>query len=408
MGYFNYKIIDTDGMPRGGLVELPFDSPMSAIAFLERQGGTVLYANPLPNWLGSLVGMVGRFFEAKISREELAEALTNLSVMLRAGVPLLSGLRDTMASHDNPSLAKVGKEMVMRIENGSSFTDAAKSYPRIFPDIMLFLTRLGEESGSLDRTIKDAAEHIRRIDRIIKDTKQALIYPSFMFVAILGALGFWIYIVVPTMKGLFKSMQLDLPPLTVWVIDGSMFVMENFISIVTGIVVFSMLFKQAVRRIQPLRLKVHGVYLKLPVVKLIINAYNLAFITEYFRMLVNAGVDIVRSLEILGEALGNEVYRTRMARVRSSLFQGLTLRESFEQAKLFPSFVVRMIGVGEQSGTLSDQLGYLAEEYRMRLDRLVANIGKTVEPLALMVGGGLFALMAGSLFAPLYQLISKI
>ncbi|MBF0588532.1 MAG: type II secretion system F family protein [Magnetococcales bacterium] len=408
MSFFHYKRISKEGKVDGGLIELPFDNPNSAMTYLERDGGTVLFAQPLSDWLGTILHYLVIFVEKPVSREELAEALNNLAVILKAGIPLLGGIKDTVAAHENPTLSKIGGQIVQRIESGSSFSDAAKGFTRIFPDTMLFLIRLGEESGSLDRTIKDAAEHEVRMDKIAKDMKGAMIYPIFMLVAIFGAMIFWIAFVVPPMIGMFAKMQVELPPLTVWLINtaeflelhgGTMFL--AFVSVIV-LIVFS------VRQFQPVRRMFHLILLKTPVIKLIMVTYNLAFITEYFSLMLRSGVDVMYSLKVLSEALSNEVYKEKMAEVRDHLIQGIPLKEAFERAEIFPGFVVRMIGVGEQSGTLSDQLEYIATEYRQKLAFLVANIGKVIEPIALGIGGGLFVLMAVALFSPLYTLIGSI
>ncbi|OSM04317.1 putative type II secretion system protein [Magnetofaba australis IT-1] len=390
------------------MIELPFDSPLSAMTYLEQQGNTVIFATPLPPAMGALVGMVNRFLQQPVTQAEMAESLTNVSVMLKAGVPLITAIRDAIGEHDNKTLARIGRELVLRVESGSSFTDACARYPQVFPDTIRFLIRLGEETGGLDRTVKDAADHAKKMDRIKKDTKSALTYPTFMFIAIFGAMFFWVYLVVPPMADLFKSFRVPLPAMTVIVIGASKAFAENIGTIlaVGATAIFSL--SMAIKLHQPTRRGWHWLLLRIPVFKLIVSSFNLAFITEYMSLMINAGVDIMRSLQILKEALPNEIYREKLDMVRERLVQGVSLRESFTEAKIFPTFVVRMIGVGEQSGTLSDQLEYVAEEYRLKLDDIVANIGKLVEPLAIMIGGGMFIVLAMALFSPLYYLIKSI
>lgn len=408
MGYFRYKQITNEGKLVGGLIDLPFTNPMSAMTFLERKGGTVIFAQPVPHWLGAMLTLAARFIEKPVSREELAESMNNLSVMLKAGIPMLAALQDTLADHANPTMARVGKEVLMRIESGSSFSDALTAYKRVFPESVIFLARLGEESGTLDRTVKDAANHELRIYRIIKETKSALTYPAFMFVAIFGALAFWLYFVVPPMVGMFKSMRLDLPALTVFVIQASEYVTNHAQSLVVGVACTLVGLSMLIRKNRKARKIYHATMLRLPVIKTLLHTFNIAFIAEYFSMMVRSGVDILYSLDVLSHAITNEVYRERVAMVRASLLQGLSLRESFQNANIFPNFVIRMIGVGEQSGTLSDQLTYIAEEYQHRLTALVGIIGKSIEPIALAIGGGIFALMTAALFLPLYKMIGSI
>ncbi|MBF0625470.1 MAG: type II secretion system F family protein [Magnetococcales bacterium] len=407
MSMFFYRLIDSDARLRGGLIDLPFSNPLSAITYLERQGSTVLFVNPLPPWAATITQKTIKFFQQPITRAELGEALVNVSVMLRAGVPLLGALEDSIADHDNPTLSRLGKEIIMRVEGGSSLTDAVASYPDVFPSSMIFLIRLGEESGSLERTIKDAGEHLKRMDRIMKDTRSALIYPAFIFTAIFGAMAFWLIIVVPVLQDLFRQQELKLPEMTLVVMAIGDFLAHYVLYLVGGIVAFIMFLATLIRNFKPIRRGFHFIMLKLPVVKRIVSSYNLAFITEYLSLLLTAGVDIFKSLDTMGQSLHNEIYREKLVVVRNHLVQGIGLRESFKMASLFPNFMVRMIGVGEQSGTLSEQLGFIANEYRLSLDDLVKNIGKIIEPIALAVGGGLFMIMIVALFTPVYQLIQK-
>lgn len=408
MPYFRYKLIERDGRPRSGLVDLPFENELSAMTWLERQGGTVLYARLLPGLMGAAIATVLALFQRRVQRSELKEALANLSVMLRAGVPVLNALQDTLVENDNPSLARVGRDLVMRIQGGASLSDALAFHQATFGDTVLFTVRLGEESGNLDRTLDDAAAHVAQNDRIARDIRGALYYPAFAFTAIFGALFFWIYFVTPTMIDLFVSLDVALPPLTLAVIATSEYLEQNALHLLLLGAAGVALVMAAVRSLPAVRSVWHALLLRTPLVGRIMQTYNIAFITTYLGLLNRSGVDAFRSFDLLSRAVRNEVYRRRLAEARDTLTQGNTIREALAQTRLFPPFVVRMIGVGEESGSLAEQFGFIADEYRDRLTRTVATIGKTVEPVAIGIGGALFILLAAALFLPIYQLIASV
>jgi len=408
MALYRYKLIEASGRPSGGLIELPFENELSAMAYLERQGATVIFARLLHPLLARIVAFFYGLRDQRVTRADIAETLSNLAVMLGAGIPVLAALRDTMVGNDNRTIAALGRDMVMRVEGGSSLSDAASYHPTFFHSTVQFLMRIGEESGTLDRTLRDAAEHVRRIDRIIKDTRSALIYPIFVFISIFGALIFWLSVVVPTMQGLFIQLQVPLPALTKWIIAAAAFLEAHYKPIVLTILGLILGFTILIKRSPLARHRFHALLLRTPIIKRVLVAFNLAYISEYFSLLIASGVDILRSLEVLRGTLHNDVYKERLSIVRGGLVQGVTLRQSFAEAGVFPGFVVRMIGVGEETGTLTGQLNYIAEEYRDRLDRLVANIGKIVEPVAILVGGGIFIVMAVGLFMPVYQLVGAV
>jgi general secretion pathway protein F/type IV pilus assembly protein PilC len=150
------------------------------------------------------------------------------------------------------------------------------------------------------------------------------------------------------------------------------------------------------------------ILLRTPIAKSIVTASVLAYISEYFAMLINAGIDILQSVNILGDSVSNEVYRDKLVEVKGFLENGEGISDSFKDAVIFPNFVVRMMSVGEYSGTLSDQLGYIAEQYRNKLSILVSTIGKSIEPLILMVAGAIFAVVIIGLFLPIYDLVSQV
>ena len=408
MAWFRYKLIDSNGRPRGGLIELPFESPMSATTYLERQGGTVIFAQPLPWLLAALIGMLQRLRERPVKGPEVAEALTNLSVMIRSGIPAITAIRDAIADSDNPTLARVGEEMVVRVEGGTGIAAAIQAYPRVFPETVGFLIDIGERSGTLDRTSRDAAEHVKRTNQIKEDIKKAVTYPAFMILAVLAALTFWLAMVVPVVRDLFEGMGVELPALTVAIIQVSDWMVAHYVALLTGLAVAIGGLVGAVRTLRPVRRLWHRILLRLPVVGNAVMTSNIAFIAEYLGLMLNAGVDMMSSLRTLRHSVANEVYRERLDTVGNELLRGRPLRDAFETAGVFPRFVQRMVGVGEESGQLTEQLQYIAEEYQRRLNNLVAGLSKVIEPIALAIGGGLFLVLIVGLFLPIFDLVAEV
>ncbi|MBF0295734.1 MAG: type II secretion system F family protein [Magnetococcales bacterium] len=405
MAYFHYKLIGKDGVARGGLVHLPFDSPLSAIAFLEQKGAAVIFAQPLHPMVGAVYGVLERFFETRVETTEMAEALNNVAIMLKSGISVVAAIQDAMADSENPTMSKLGHDLVGRIQSGSSLSESARNWSRFFPDTALFLMRIGEETGTLDRTIKDASRHMIKVDRIFRETKSALTYPAIMMGAILLAMAFWLYFVVPMMLPLITGTGHELPGLTKAIIATADFLTNHVQLILVTMVVLVVLFIQLLKRVKRFRRLVHAFLLFMPIISKVVHASNLAFITEYFSLLLKAGVDVIKSIDILERSLSNDIYKEKMLEVRTGLINGLGLRRSFADAGIFPAFVVRMIGIGEVSGALSEQLEFAAEEYGRRLDDTVKALTKSIEPIALAIGGGLFIVMLVGMFMPLYSIV---
>lgn len=407
MAWFRYKLIDSSGRPRGGLIDLPFENPMSAMTYLERQGGTVIFAQPLPRLLGIIVGFLKGLVEKPIKPDDIVEGLTNFSVMIRSGLPAITAIEDSFAQSDNPSVQRMGREIITRVENGASLSASFSAY-KAFPSTVGFLLRVGEESGTLDRTTRDAASHVRRVNQIKQDIRRALTYPMFMISAILGALIFWIVMVVPVVTDLFDAMDVDLPMLTIIIIETSDWMATYYLPFLVGVVGVIVGAVAAIKTVQPVRKLWHKMVLRTPVFGNVVMTSNVAFITEYLSLMLNAGVDMMTSLQTLRASVSNEVYKERLTTVGEELVAGRPLRDSFETAGVFPPFVQRMVGVGEESGQLTDQLRYVAEEYEQRLNNMVAGLSKVIEPIALAIGGGLFILMVVGLFLPIFDLIAEV
>ena len=408
MNYFRFKVIEPNGVISSGVLKLPYEETDSALAYLERQGGTALFVKKVGP-IGRLVlGLAHLRLKKKMDRPLQAEFLANLSLMLRSGITLTTALEEVAESAETEKFRADIKDMIMMIQGGATFSEAAAHYPHIFSKTVLNLIRIGEETGRLDATLMDASEHLKRIHQIISDTKQALMYPSFVFLTMGGGLIFWFYFVVPKIVGLFQEMDVSLPRITIMLIHISEFIQAYIVEIILVVALLILFLVGAYRKSPRMKKAVDTLMLQVPVVKSISEASNLAFLTEYFSLLLNVGIDIMQSMNLLRESIGNEIYRQRLEQVKAAIGRGEGISGGFKRARIFPPFVVRMINVGEQSGTLPEQLSRIAEDYRRKLSVLVSTIGKLIEPVVLVVAGIIFAVIVGGLFLPIYDLLGKI
>ncbi len=408
MNYYRYKMITPDGEVTTGIAKLAYQETMSAVNYLERNGGVTLYVRKLGRLAQCFFRMADLRPHRKLSRSSMAELMNNLALMLKSGMPMVTALEEVSQTEDFPMIARDFEEMIERIKSGAGFSEAAQRYPHIFPQNVIYLIRMGEETGRLDEMLKDAADHLLRIDKIVSDTKQALLYPCFVLTAISGGLLFWFAYVVPKIVGLFKELDVDLPAITLFLIQCSEFFQKYYLHLIVaavGIMAGTVILR---KRSRHFRKALDHVMLKMPIAKSIVTASVLAYITEYFAMLINAGIDILQSVRILRDSVGNEVYRDKLFEVKGYLENGEGISDSIKGARIFPNFVVRMMSVGEYSGTLTEQLNYIAEQYRNKLAVLVATIGKSIEPLILVVAGTIFAIVIIGLFLPIYDLVSKV
>ena len=408
MSYFRYKMIRRDGQVLSGVAEFPFNAAAGVHEYLEQRGLTVIAIERINEILGRSYQLFDSFLRRRVKREDLIEFLRNTGVMLRSGVPILTTLEDATAHSENSTLVKVAEDLRVGIESGLSFADAADLHRDIFPGTVRHLIRIGEESGNLDRTLMDAASHLDRLNQINTDTKKSLIYPGFTLAGIFGATLFWVYYVIPGIADLFRNMNVELPKITLFVLSSVEYLEQNLFFMLTMVAITVLVIYLCIKLIPWVRIRFHRLLTVLPITGKIVQASNLAFIAEYFSLFTASGIDILKSLHTLQDAVYNEFYKQKIVAIREGLIRGNSLTEEFGRSKVFPSFVVRMINVGEQSGNLEEQLQYVAADYRRRLNDIVERISEIMKPLVILIVGAFFVFIIIALFLPIYDLIGQI
>lgn len=408
MRCFYYQSLLPTGQLKTGVVKLAFINPESAQFYLEQRWKSVIVKLVmLPGWYNALYDGLKLVGQKPMKREELADFFRNLAVMQRSGVPVFEAVEELTSDDSSKPSRQLAEDILESLRSGSSLTESLERHADLIPETVRYLTRIGESSGTLDRTLMDASDHLKRVGKIVQDAKRAMIYPAFVFLSIIGAAVFWITYVIPSISDLFRQMQVELPPLTQWLLEVSDNVSGHLILFISSIFILIYGSIMLVKHNQRVRYRVHQLALFMPISRVLVRSSSLAFITEYLSLLVASGINVVDSLEVLSQASRNEVYRESINTIRQGVIRGNSLSSEMRQSKRFPGFVIRLISVGEQTGSLDTQLRYLADEYRSRFDHVVASISEIIKPAVMALAGGLFILMIVALFLPVYELISQ-
>ncbi len=411
MNVYYYRLLLSSGRVRRGIAQLAVERDASARLWLEKNFDAVVVGlYRLPGWLAETQRSLAHLFKPNIRAAELSGMLRDLAVMTGSGIPVLEALRAVAQEvgtgrPSNP--AKVARMLLDDLDAGASISQAFERHPDSFPETVRNLVLIGDETGSMDKMLLEAAEHIERISRMTADTKQALIYPAFVFAAIFAAGGFWIYYVVPNLASLFKQMNAKLPPLTIAVLAFADWFTAHIVLLLVGMVLAGFGLWVTWRYSRRFRRAVHYLMHKLPISRTIMYSSGLAFMTEHLAILVRAGVDMVSSLHTMERATRDEYYRDRIVAIRQVLERGDRVSSAMRQVGGFPPMVVRMIAVGEDTGTLDDQLARLSREYGMRLERVISNISEIIKPVVILIAGGMFALLICALLLPVYDLVRQ-
>jgi type II secretory pathway component PulF len=245
------------------------------------------------------------------------------------------------------------------------------------------------------------------MEDLIGAIKGALIYPTFALVFTFGAMMFWMLYVLPKIMTVFESMQVTLPPITRGLLWTSNFVQAYkwpiFLIPVLIIVTYKML-----RKFEKTRYYIDLSLLKLPIVKLVVYNQLLALYAEQMRILTVAGITVDRALEIVADLMNNDVFKRAIEIEREDITTGSRISDAMRKHWIFPPLVTRMVDIGEASGNLDEQYGYVADYYLKKLHKVSQNMSSMIEPIVIGVIGIMFGIIIIGLMLPIYDLIAEI
>jgi type IV pilus assembly protein PilC len=352
---------------------------------------------------------IGRALESlrgKPRQLEIAEFCTTLSYYVAGGVDLQGALSDAAESASTSSMRSAIIDIRRHLKGGYSLSEGMRMTGR-FPDVVISMTKIGEEGGNLPRMLRDAAQHIERVEDIKGAAKRAMIYPIFTLLVVCGAGGFWMAVVVPKIVELFEAMQVELEPATLMLIAVSNFFNAYWPMILVAIVAIPLTWLLA-RRHERIRIATDHALWRLPLVGRIVRGSQMAFYYQYLSLMYGAGVVITNALDTMQSTVSNKYFATRVSSLLDHLRSGMMLADAFKECELFPLLDQRMVAIGEQTGNLEEQLDKLAEFHYHRVQSLVEVLPKFIEPIMLLVLGGCFAFFIIALLGPLYNMISNV
>ncbi|MCX7817255.1 MAG: type II secretion system F family protein [Syntrophales bacterium] len=401
MNLYRYKALDLTGKIIKGLVRA--ENEGDALSALVMRNLYVLSFTKLPD----LFTPFFEIFTKKIKNGELIEFTRNLSTMIKAGIPLNHALADIAENTLNKRFAGIILDLRDFIESGSSFSEAIAHHRDVFPPIFCNVIRIGEETGNLDECLNDLADHFQRIEDLRTTIKRALTYPLFAIVASFGAIGFWIIYVLPKVIDALKGVGVKIPFITKVLVNiGAL--LGKFFYLVPILPLFLAIAYQVLKKNEKFRWIKSHLSFKLPIFKQIYYTRSVALFCEQMRLLTKSGILVDRALEMTAEAIGNELMKRAVRNAREKVITGQGIAQSLREENLFPPMLIRLVQVGEISGNLDEQFGFLNTHYTNYLINYSDRLGKIIEPVVIGVIGFFFAIILISLFGPLYELISKL
>ena len=344
----------------------------------------------------------------RVGDKEVTFFTRQLATMLRAGVPLLQAFDIVARGHSNARFSRLMLDIKGRIEAGSSLSQAFREHPAQFDNLYCNLVAAGETSGMLDAILERLATYKEKILAIKSKIKAALFYPISVIVVAIVVVWVIMIWVIPAFKQVFTSFGADLPAPTLMVMAISdIFVTYWWLGLmVIGGALFA--FFTLLRRSTSFRHTVDRLSLKIPIVGDILEKATIARWTRTLATMFAAGVPLVESLDAVAGAAGNSVYATATKRIQTEVSTGASLTNAMSNTKLFPSMVLQMTQIGEESGSLDGMLSKIAEFYEREVDDAVAALSSLLEPIIIVFLGVVIGGLVVAMYLPIFKLGSVV
>lgn len=344
----------------------------------------------------------------KISEKDIALLTRQLATMMKAGVPLLQSFDIVAKGHANPSVSKLVNDIRGDVETGTSLSQAFRKFPLYFDPLFCNLVGAGEQAGILEDLLERLAIYKEKTLAIKSKIKSAMFYPvSILAVAFIVTAVIMIW-VVPAFKQVFSSFGAALPGPTLVVMGISDFMVANWYIIFPSIFAALYLFFQSWRRSIKMQRFMDKLLLKAPIFGEVIRKATIARWTRTLATMFAAGVPLVESLDSVGGASGNAVYLDATKKIQSEVSTGTSLTAAMENANVFPNMVTQMVSIGEESGSLDQMLGKVADFYEAEVDDAVASLSSLMEPLIMVILGVLIGGLVIAMYLPIFKLGSVV
>lgn len=340
----------------------------------------------------------------KIKPGDIAIFARQLATMMKAGIPLVQSFDIVADSLDNPSMAKMVREIRDDVAQGNHFADAIRRHPRHFDDLFCNLVESGEQSGSLETMLDRIATYKEKTEALKAKIKKAMTYPIAVVVVAIIVTGILLVKVVPQFAETFSSFGAELPAFTLLVLGLSDLAIAHWWKVVIGIVILGFLFREARLRSTAFSDGVDRTALKLPIIGPIVEKSCYARFCRTLSTTFSAGVPLVEALESVAGATGNAVYAKASHRIREDVTTGQQLQFAIRNTGLFPVMVTQMVGIGEESGALDSMLDKCATYYEEEVDNAVDGLTSLMEPIIMAVLGTLIGGLMIAMYLPIFQL----
>jgi type IV pilus assembly protein PilC len=339
----------------------------------------------------------------KVPRKLVVVFTRQFATMINAGLPLVQCLNILAMQQENPAFANVITKVKGDVESGEALNEALKKHPRIFDELYTNLVQAGETGGILDLILNRLASYIEKSEKLRKKVRGAMIYPAVVTSVAVVVTAVILLFVIPVFEKMFSEVGQSLPGPTQFVINLSRFVSHNILYMIIGMAVLIYLFRRFYRT-EKGKYLFDDLFLKMPLFGLLLKKVAVAKFTRTFGTMISSGVPILEAMDIVAKSAGNKVVEKAIYKARGSIAEGRTISEPLAESKVFPPMVTQMIGVGEASGELDTMLNKIADFYDDDVDAAISNLTSMMEPVMMVVLGGVVGGLVISMYLPIFKM----
>lgn len=340
----------------------------------------------------------------RIKPADVATFTRQLATMLKAGIPLIQSFDIAGQGNSNANITRLLENIRKDIETGTSMANAFRKFPMYFDSLYCNLVEAGEAAGILEGLLDRLATYLEKTEAMKRKVKSALMYPAIVIIAVMIVIAVMMIFVIPTFKEVFENMGAKLPGPTLVVMGISEFFVKWWwlmLAIIIGGVYF---FIQSYKRSEKFHDKVDRFMLTMPIFGNLTRKSVIARWTRTLSTMFSAGVPLVDSLVAVGGASGNSVYEKATNKIQQDVTTGTSLTVAMGASNLFPSMVLQMTGIGEESGALDSMLGNVANFYEDEVDEAVKGISSLIEPLVILILGIVIGGLVVAMYLPIFNL----
>jgi type IV pilus assembly protein PilC len=392
---YTYKGLDKKGNKIQG--EINGGSPTIVRTILAKQGIT---AKSVSKKAKPLFGSGGK----AIKPADIAVFSRQMATMMKAGVPLVQAFDIVADGLENPNLRKLVLSIRDSVAAGGGFANSLREHPKYFDDLFCNLVDAGEQSGALETMLDRIATYKEKTEALKAKIKKAMTYPIAVVVVAIVVTGILLVKVVPQFASTFSSFGAELPAFTLFVLHLSELAQQYWFIILLGMVGGTFAFKEGIKRSETFAYAVDKYILKIPIVGQILYLSVMARFARTLATTFAAGVPLIDALTSVAGAAGNKIYAAAIIRVREDVSTGIQLNTALKARAIFPTLLIQMSAIGEESGALDAMLDKVAVYYEEAVDNMVDSLTSLLEPIIMSVLGVLVGGLMIAMYLPIFQI----